>query len=246
MASSKAGTVKWDDETKQTGMLISESGSQTRIYSPQRAISETVYEELRDLIMTPIEWKAKSTRRDQAVRRIYPTDLAYAFGPRIIESAKKHASALLDEALTKVELKDMSVPDAIFLAKLGKTRNWRSGCVICLTEDIMGTTCGCGHTEIVVFRPCGHAICVRPCFAQWTNHAGVNVDRKTITWNGVTFYVGQELDVNLNHPNLQCPTCRSPIERTFRAEESIGLRTLDADVKRLVNEISTSLNLPSE
>jgi hypothetical protein len=156
------------------------------------------------------------------------------------------APELLDAALSKVELKDMTTPDALFLAKLGKTRNWRSGCVICLTEDIMGTTCTCGHTEIVVFRPCGHAICVRPCFAQWVNHAGINLERQTAIIDGQTYYIGEQRNVNLSAPNLQCPTCRTPIQRSFRAEEAIGLGTLDADVQRVAYEILVSLDLPAD
>lgn len=57
--------------------------------------------------------------------------------------------------------------DFAFLMSLNlRGRNWRAGCAICLTDKIMGTICGRGHTEIVVFRPCGHSVCARPCFGQ--------------------------------------------------------------------------------
>jgi hypothetical protein len=89
MALAKAGTVEWDDKTKQTGMLVLEGGSRTRVYAPLRAISETIYEVLHDIIDTPIDAKAKSGRRGRAVFSIYPTHLRWRVASHAIEEAKK-------------------------------------------------------------------------------------------------------------------------------------------------------------
>lgn len=93
------------------------------------------------------------------------------------------------------ELNNDQISDCLFLALHGTQRNYRNGCAICLRDDIMGTTCGCGHIEIVVFRPCGHSVCARPCFEDFTKH------------NNIT-----------NGCNFDCPICRQRVQKTFRAE----------------------------
>lgn len=80
---------------------------------------------------------------------------------------------------------------ATFLLSLAKVRDYARDCAICLTDKIVGTTCKrvtlgrrighditcrrCGHTEIAVFRPCGHAMCANPCFRSVLAAAGARV-----------------------------------------------------------------------
>ena len=53
---------------------------------------------------------------------------------------------LKQRAQLAVETGDV-LSDGLFLAALGCSgRNYRRDCAICLTDNIMGTTCGCGHT----------------------------------------------------------------------------------------------------
>ena len=104
-----------------------------------------------------------------------------------------------------------------------KQRSWRQGCVICLSDEMTGTTCGCGHTEIVVFRPCEHSICINSCFENWMKTLDIQLEPKTIEIQGQIFVVGSQKNTNLDlsglDQNVKCPTCRSKIEKTFRAED---------------------------
>lgn len=111
--------------------------------------------------------------------------------------------------------------DDVFLAVLQSSgRSYRSGCAICLSEDMMGTTCGCGHTEIVVFRPCGHSMCVEPCFLEFVAHHNITLgpireQQPDGKWT-----------IRVNTPDVRtasgfaCPLCRTTVVRCFRAEET--------------------------
>jgi hypothetical protein len=80
---------------------------------------------------------------------------------------------------------------------MGIQHDWKTGCVICLADEIKGTTCGCGHTETIVFRECGHSICANPCYLELMRPA-----KKRSVPEGTL-----------------CPTCRAPIDRIFQAED---------------------------
>jgi len=55
--------------------------------------------------------------------------------------------------MADLDTKDTKMSDFLFLSVVGSTRNWRSECAICLTDEIMGTVCQCGHTETVMLPP---------------------------------------------------------------------------------------------
>lgn len=100
-----------------------------------------------------------------------------------------------------------------FLARLGLKRDWKSGCVICQTEDIKGTICTCGHTEITIFRPCGHSICTRPCWVDFINHNGQYPGKQLVEINGIFYY--EDNEVNPCTFKFYCPVCRSEVVSTF-------------------------------
>jgi hypothetical protein len=113
-----------------------------------------------------------------------------------------------------------SEPDCLFMAVLGQTRDYRAGCVICLSDHMMGTTCGCGHTEIVVFRPCGHSVCVKPCFEQFAASKSAKLGPTIMTTaDGQQFEVVGAANVD-EACGFPCPTCRSMVQQCFRAEET--------------------------
>lgn len=119
-----------------------------------------------------------------------------------------------------IDMNDAS--DFLFLVALGKKREWKKGCVICLIENIMGTTCKCGHTEVCVFRPCGHALCVDPCFKDFVESNNLKLDKKKLlTFGNKVFEMNQiGVDLNLESKNILCPICRTKINKTFRAEDT--------------------------
>ena len=107
--------------------------------------------------------------------------------------------------------------DLLFLALLArKRRNYKSGCAICLTDEIMGTTCSCGHTEICVFRPCGHSACASPCFKA---AFGEGKPRQITLPDGKTFLLPSQHDVS-EIRNFACHMCRGNVDAVFRAENA--------------------------
>lgn len=74
-----------------------------------------------------------------------------------------------------------NLDDYTFLAKIGSIRDWTKDCVICLDEKT-GHVCDCGHSEIVIFRGCGHSMCRHPCFDEYkTKHNTCPICKTKIT-----------------------------------------------------------------
>ena len=108
---------------------------------------------------------------------------------------------------------------AMYIAGV-KGRSWKDGCAICLEDDDMGVTCGCGFTEIVMFKPCGHTLCI-PCFEKWMTSRDVVVEDKTVeTESGESFQIVGFLDVDLNlkGKDVFCPMCKVELDSSFRLE----------------------------
>lgn len=114
--------------------------------------------------------------------------------------------------------------DGEFLLALQvRGRNYRTGCVICLEDNMKGTPCGCGHTEIIVFKPCGHSICASPCFTKFIKSVKPNFQSKpTIltTTDGLKFTIPDKPNFE-GLKNFSCPMCRTQVTYTFRAEDAI-------------------------
>lgn len=150
---------------------------------------------------------------------------------------------------TALALPPATAGDDVFLGLLQLMgRDYKAGCVICLSEEMMGTTCTCGHTEIVVFRPCGHSVCVEPCFRQLCTSNGIAPQRRTITLpNGQVMFVGSQMAVN-GVSGFACPTCRTNVASCFRAENvhtSEALRKA-LGVEQMVKDIAASLLTPEQ
>jgi hypothetical protein len=138
----------------------------------------------------------------------------FSLTEKLMESAMKGS-------LEKSKVQTDEIDDGFFLAMLGVKRSYTSECVICLSDEMMGTTCGCGHTEIVVFRPCGHSVCVAPCFYQMCQSKNIILNRTEMkTADGRVFkYANENIKDVSTARNFQCPTCRQNVESSFRAEE---------------------------
>ena len=118
-----------------------------------------------------------------------------------------------------------------FLLNLSlNNRNWKEECCICLSNKIMGTTCTCGHREIVCFRPCGHSMCVNPCYISWMKNKKITLNPTIYNFDNIEYILNDEVDVNNNPDNLICPLCRTNIDSTFRAETAYMSKTDKQDL----------------
>jgi hypothetical protein len=139
----------------------------------------------------------------------------------ILDSIIRYVSTQLEKMMFDVIDSISELTDSEFLFNLHK-RDWKSGCSICLTDNIIGTDCPCGHTETIVFRPCGHCICANPCFTELM---------KTIldqdSFNVYVMFIRSHcplkphiynIDFVKHGLELKCPICRTPVEKTFQAE----------------------------
>jgi len=117
-----------------------------------------------------------------------------------------------------------ALSDAEFLWSIALKRNWKSGCAICLTEKIMGTTCSCGHTEIMILRPCGHSFCAQPCWKDFmkSKAAPPPKQRTMTTADGQRFLIMGSGDYRSNvsddGTSFECPLCRTHTTSVFHAE----------------------------
>jgi len=146
--------------------------------------------------------------------------------PVLLEAVKKITG--------KMDSIGAEVDNSLFLAALGcGGRNYRRDCVICLTDEI-----SCRHTEMVVFRPCGHSVCIEPCFQQLVSeHTGALPPKKIKTADGKKFTVVGKVDVT-EASGFQCPICRATVQKTFQAEDV----WLEGPLKPVVERYAAKLN----
>ena len=230
----------WHTEEKGIGKKL---GMTFPIYTLQGKIKREIYDYCTLLIQNPKSWqslkleqlKPSYSRMDVINKMDSTIDRKYYESGRDIlkELMDKHVVEYLHE-LIKQEPQD----DFMFLAKLGKKRNWKEVCAICLIDDIMGTTCGCGHTEIVVFKPCGHSICVNPCFEEWMESLGIELEPQRKIIGEKEFILENQKNVNIRLHGMQipCPICKTKIESTFRAEETYSSNIDITDLSKLIYE----------
>jgi hypothetical protein len=214
--------VIWDKKNHERGYLQTKT-SKSLVYKPRTAIKECLASFCGTLVRHNIEeWRNHDTKPILTIGRAASSDLMRAYPAlqshqrdRVIDMIKEKMPSLLDKAIKSTELDN----DFVFLAKLGRKRDWRSGCAICLTEEMMGTTCSCGHTEIAIFRPCGHSICKNPCFIDFIKEKGIIIKPKTILVNDQSFVMPTNGDINID-TEFECPLCRTVVNSVFQAEET--------------------------
>lgn len=212
-------TIIWDNENEG---YESNEFSKTRVYKYSYGISMYERSELRLYITHHTNQSKKEYKCQRLYGMFHPLTM---IRPKIsdwemrnlINNYIKELPNILLNLIKDIDLNKCD--DFTFLSYLGTKRDWRSDCCICLTEEIMGTTCTCGHTEIVVFRPCGHSICMYPCFKQICDHFKVELGMKTFNVKGgETMYIPGKYDIS-KVIGLECPKCRSKINSTFIGED---------------------------
>lgn len=114
-------------------------------------------------------------------------------------------------------LDQLDLNDKIFATLIGIKRDWKHECPLCLVDD--HKTCSCGHSDSVMFRPCGHTICA-PCFPNLRMMYELpKLKPATITLTGVKFLIGDKKNVNTSG-GFDCPLCRTAVTSTFDVESS--------------------------
>lgn len=155
--------IEWN-ENGLKGFRIEGSKKYT-IYSPQYGILEICIEVAKRIINSPNQLEKDAPICDMRFG-INPLSLVYpkvdAYTKMKIMSVVSKIGPYVKEGLKGLLMNDKQ-SDSEFLMALSMKRNWKQGCAICLADKIMGTTCSCGHTEITIFRPCGHSVCSNPC-----------------------------------------------------------------------------------
>ncbi len=213
------GSIKWESDG--SAIVPTPGGGSHRVYNRQTAIRLGILDEMVFVISDPEflfgDKVVPSMRRRglyDAVRDAHPP---FLFPP--IQLRKMISQAALDLVKSRIgDLADPALDDFSFLATLGSKRNWKSGCAVCLTDKIMGTTCGCGHTEIAVFRPCGHTICASPCFVEFMRSRKIELPDASLNAGGVMFTIRGKKDIS-GCKGFTCPLCRAVVMSTFRAED---------------------------
>lgn len=122
--------------------------------------------------------------------------------------------------IESLNIDDPNTTDFEFITLLGKKRDWNIGCPICLEKRVTGITCHCGCSEIILFRPCGHVICGKPCFVEFANANGLNLHEYVYTIGKMNFNTvdSVDYDIDFSGKNIKCPICREIITRSFRTE----------------------------
>ena len=230
--------IQWDDYGCANVMTMFGSGP---VYQPWGGVFGKMCNYC-DTIIRDI-WKLNNNEplpytRDRmfcSICRMHP-ELQRGTYSEVCDEIKKLCIDFIDTKIAEIlanKLDDKNLSDCEFLTLLGTKRNYKSGCAICLTDKIMGTTCTCGHTEIAVFRPCGHSVCANPCFDLLMNSVGIELKPQIFSANGQTWTrgTGDKVQKDIRVSGFNCPICRTRVNSTFRAEETYIIDTWKDELK---------------
>ena len=227
-------TIKWEEDGE-TGWV--KTGSCGHIcYNKKKGIEKEISQFLLSTVSYVPYWnhaETKDKRRFQTsnLTLVIPvlTDYEITKMGNIIRETCK--TMLFDQIKNK-NLSDPTLTDYEFLALLGTKRNWIDNCLICLEEKI-GKVCGCGLTSKIVFRPCGHTFCMKPCFDTWLE-------------SSVKIKNPQQLVVKTDgykkcYSGFPCLVCRTMVDSTFCPEYIDLSKNIDL-VKRLTVEATERID----
>lgn len=239
MFKNKNSQITWNESNDGYGTR-KDANSTITVARPKTAIADAILYHCRTIALSPKKWHANqpiSYSNSHGFGPLYNAEPDFSYGQR--DKIVSRIEEIVPVALKKIcsPLSD-TMSDFVFLVSLGKNRNWRNECCVCLTDDMMGTTCGCGHFEIAIFRPCGHSVCINPCFYQLIEREKVKLQDEILSGpNGMTFRVPGKKDVTVARDFL-CPMCRIQVKSVFRAEDTYFTDYADKfDINSMVEEI---------
>lgn len=127
---------------------------------------------LRSHLIWLLEFSVKHWKDHTFVNAPFPKSPLYGVPPyaipRMVQLDKKIKVDLLIGLLKYLKSNPDIKSNFDCLIRLNTKREWTSHRMICLDEECMGETCPCGHTEIVVFKPCSHSMCSKPCYVDFS------------------------------------------------------------------------------
>lgn len=196
------------------------------VYNPTYGFSEYIIMLLNISIQDPENFQNnKIVCRNDPLYQIRPSYI----GHRIMFKADTIKASVLTQFKYYLTIMPVNSPmtDFEFLARLSLQRYWNHSCMICLEEHI-GKTCQCGHCDVVIFRPCGHSMCLYSCFMDFM---GVALPVVT-TADGRTVQCVHNINMDTN---FECPTCRNVVTQTFNSNDARYSKIFDPFVDQMVS-----------
>lgn len=241
-------SITWGDD--ETGWAKEQNCSYT-VYRRGKWLRMKINEMITRFVQNPEWWDIEKKSKNHKIPiqyRAFMSGEYPKFYYKHIQEFSEQINEQLDIILPEIQAELLSttsdtsvLTDFQFLLNLTLKRNWKSGCAICLTDKIMGTTCGCGHTEIAVFRPCGHSVCANPCFKQFIETKGQTLKPKIFEINGQKFttsdMAGTTMDISAAK-RFDCPYCKSTVEKVIRAEDTYCDDTFKQVIDSIFNKIT--------
>ena len=231
--------IPWDEDG--TYWYEEPSGSGYRIYRWDVTVSDALHRSLQEASQHhPPQCDRRFIFRDaQTLAGRYTEPIVHHIHP-FLEKIMDAVPTTLARMLLEKKKKGEELTDFMFVVEQSTRRNWMHDCPLCLEEQV-GVVCGCGHTEVAMFRPCGHTMCSRPCLERYVREVtgsrlppsfceAVDNDGKTVTFQRMGV-----LDITKAR-DFPCPLCRGNVERTIEARPYLNDRDRATQAYRKLEE----------
>ena len=236
-----APEVEWD-AAGEVGVLR-RGGATFECFSRREAARRAFSAACTAVALTPTVWNAiarhAATTAPAAVRAAC-TVLALAYPPFTPEDMDTVATNVVKDVIRHLRMLGFCEPtdDFKFVLRIGFHREWSyDACALC---KVAVRTVGCSdHTlsdpdctlcrsqaaaeldhAFVMFSPCGHTVCLDPCYVSIAAAQGIrHFERRTIDCgHGIIF--SRPLTVNVDgKAAFDCSQCRGRVHRVFQTDE---------------------------